>query len=158
MPLRNFSPQLKQEAREAVSNAFDAIAEWHTETAAASNNVIKKVAIAACALGWPDYVVNATTAHFQGITQVQIQLTSHILDAWQEQIRSSDPMANFPTTMMSKLQSWPGLATSFEWPTVEALGDLSRNPAQFWMQIGEQWQKSWAQAMTAWAEFALPKK
>ena len=158
MPLRNFNPKLTKEAREAVSEAFDAVAEWHTEMAAGSNNVFKKMAIAARALGWPDYVVNAIIAQVQGITQVQIQLTSHILDAWQEQIKSPNPMAHFPTAMMSKLQSWPGLSSTFEWPTLEVFGDLSRNPAQFWMQMGEQWQKSWAQAMPAWAELALSKK
>ena len=76
MPLRNFNPQLTKEAREAVSDAFDAVAEWHTEIAAGSNNVIKKMAVAARTLGWPDYVVTAISAHVQGIAQVQIYMTS----------------------------------------------------------------------------------
>jgi hypothetical protein len=32
------------------------------------------------------------------------------------------------------LQSWPSLTTTFERPTVEAFGDLSKSLAQFWMR------------------------
>lgn len=158
MPLRNFNPKLSKEAQEAISEAFDAVAEWHKKLGSNTEDVTKKLAIAARAIGWPDHVVSALTAHVQSITQLQIHMMSHILDAWQEQIKSSNPMGGFPAAMMSKLQSWPGLSATSGWPSIESFGNISKNQGQFWMQIGEQWQKNWAQAVTAWTEFGLPKK
>jgi hypothetical protein len=29
---------------------------------------------------------------------------------------------------------------------------MAINPVQFWIQLGEQWQKPWADAMTIWAK------
>src|SRR6266478_5628720 len=58
MPLRDFNPKLSDEAREAISAAFDAIAECHNEVAASSEKVVTKIAQAARALGWPDQVVS----------------------------------------------------------------------------------------------------
>jgi hypothetical protein len=30
------------------------------------------------------------------------------------------------------------------------------NPMQFWMQLAEQWQKAWADAMAFWAKAGKP--
>ena len=43
MPLRDFNPKLSDEAREAVSAAFDAIVECHDEAAASREKDEKKV-------------------------------------------------------------------------------------------------------------------
>ncbi len=158
MPLHNFNPKLSKEAQDAVSNAFDAVGEWHKELGSSTENVTQKMAIAARAIGWPEPVVTAITSHVQSITQLQIHMMNHILEAWQEQIKSPHPMGNYPGVMLSKLQSWPGLSGTSGWPSIEAFGNMSKNPGQFWMQIGEQWQKNWAQAIAAWAEFGAPKK
>ena len=56
MPLRDFNPKLSDEAREAISAVFDAIAECHNEVAASSEKVVTKIAQAAWVLGWPDQV------------------------------------------------------------------------------------------------------
>jgi len=42
MPLRDFNPKLSDEAREAISAAFDAIAECHNEVAASSEKVVRR--------------------------------------------------------------------------------------------------------------------
>jgi acyl-CoA reductase-like NAD-dependent aldehyde dehydrogenase len=44
MPLRDFNPKLSDEAREAVSAAFDATAECHNEAAASREKVVAKIA------------------------------------------------------------------------------------------------------------------
>jgi hypothetical protein len=162
--LRNFSPMsapgLPDEARKAVNAAFDAMSAWRTETANSSEKnsekVIEKMAAAARALGWPEQVVDATRAHMQSVTKMQIQMMDQMMDAWEEQIKSPNPMAGFPSEMMSKLQSLPGLPSASSWPSSEAFQNMAMNPVQFWMRFAEQWQKAWADAMTIWTKGGTP--
>jgi len=144
---RNFNPMwapgLSEEARKAVSDAFDAMSSWRIEMAnnseKNSEKVIEKMAAAARTLGWPQQIVDATRSQMQSITKMQIQTMDHMMDAWEEQIKSPKPMIDFPSAMLSKLKSLPGFS-----PTESS---LPMNPMQFWMQFAEQWQKAWADAM-----------
>jgi hypothetical protein len=137
MALHDFSnPKLSDEAPEAINAAFEAIAECHNEVASSSEKVIAKIAQAARALGWPDQVVSGMINQLQSVTKMQIQMMDHIMEAWQEQIKSR-----------------PGLSLSGNWPDAEAFKATSVNLAQFWTQMGVQWQKSWAQMMMSqWVE------
>src|SRR5262249_44553808 len=89
---------LSDEARKAVNAAFDALSTWRIETANSSEKnseqVIEKLAAAARELGWPDRIVNATRTQLQSITKMQIQMMDHMMDAWEEQIKS--PMTPAP--------------------------------------------------------------
>ena len=144
---RNFNPMwapgLSEEARKAVSDAFDAMSSWRIEMAnnseKNSEKVIEKMAAAARTLGWPEQIVDATR-QMQSITKMQIQTMDHMMDAWEEQIKSPKPMTDFPSAMLSKLKSLPGFS-----PTESS---LPMNPVQFWMQFAEQWQKP---GQTRWA-------
>src|SRR5262249_49844635 len=110
---RNFNPMwalgLSDEARKAVNAAFDAMSTWRIETAKNSEknseHVIEKMAAAARALGWPEQIVDATRTQMQSITKMQIQTMDHMMDAWEEQIKS--PMTGSPSAMLSKLRSLP---------------------------------------------------
>jgi len=147
---RNFEPMwapgLLDEARKAVNAAFDAMSTWRIETASNSEKnseeVIEKMAAAARALGWPEQIVDATRAQLQSITKMQIQMMDQMMDAWEEQIRSPNPMA-----MLSKLKSLPSVSPAGTWPSAEAFPMSAMNPIQFWTQMAEQWQKVWADAM-----------
>jgi hypothetical protein len=107
---RNFNPMwapgLSDEARKAVNAAFDAMSTWRMETASNSEKnseeVIEKMAAAARALGWPEQIVDATRAQLQSVTKMQIQMMDQMMDAWEEQIRSPNPMT-VTSGMMSKL-------------------------------------------------------
>ena len=144
---RNFSsmsaPGLTDEARKAVNAAFDAMSTWRTEIAGNSEknieNVIDKMAAAARALGWPE--------------QMQLEMMDQLMDAWEAQIKSPGAMTGFPSDMMSKLQPGPRAAGS--WPYAEGLQSMA-NPFQFWAQVGEQWQKNWADAMATWTRDGRP--
>src|SRR6516162_9148637 len=159
---RNFNPtwapRLSDEARKAVNDAFDAMSAWRIE--AAKNNernseqVIEKLAAAARALGWPEQIVDATRAQMQGITKMQIQTMDQMMDAWEEQIRSPNPMAGSPSAMLSKLTSLAGAGPAGSWPSASALG--ATNPMEFWMQWAEQWQKAWTDAMALWSKAGQP--
>jgi hypothetical protein len=155
---RNFNatwaPKLSDEARRAVNDAFDAMSAWRIETAKNneknSEQVIEKLAAAARALGWPEQIVDATRAQMQSVTKMQIQTMDQMMDAWEEQIKSPNPMTGSPSAMLSKLTSMPGASPAGAWPSANALG--ATNPMQFWTQWMEQWQKACADAMALWAD------
>ena len=148
----NFNPMLppglSDEARKAVNAAFDAMSTWRIETAKNSEKnseqVIEKLAAAARALGWPEQIVDTIRTQMQSITKMQIQTMDQMMDAWEEQIKSPNPMTGSPSAMLSKLKSLPGISPTGSWVNASA---LATNPMQFWMQWAEQWQKAWADAM-----------
>jgi hypothetical protein len=154
---RNFNPMsvpgLSEEARNAVNAAFDAMSAWRTETAQSSEKnsekVIEKMAAAARALGWPEQIVDATRTQLQSITKLQIQTMDRMVDVWEEQLKS--PMGASPSAMLSKLQSMPSMSPIGPWPNGETPQPAATNPLQVWMQLTQQWQKTWADAMSSWA-------
>ena len=156
MTPRNFNPMsapgLSDEARNAVNAAFDAMSTWRTETANNSEKnieqVIEKMAAAARALGWPEQIVDATRAQMQSVTKMQIQTMDHMMDAWEEQIKSPNPSS----AMLSKLKSLPSFGPAGSWPTAGDGQMAAMNPLEFYMQFVEQWQKACADAMAFWAK------
>jgi hypothetical protein len=71
-----------------------------------------------------------------------------MMDAWEEQLKS--PMGGSPSAMLSKLQSMPSMTAIGTWPNGEATQSAA-NPLQVWMQVTQQWQKVWADAVNSWA-------
>ena len=143
-------PGLSDEARQAVNATFDAMSAWRIETAKSneknSEQVIEKMAAAARALGWPEQIVDATRAQLQSITKMQIQMMDHMMDIWEEQIKSPNPMTA-SSAILSKLKSSPGATPAGTWPNTDAFAGAAMNPMQFWAQLAEQWQRAWADAM-----------
>jgi hypothetical protein len=139
-------PGLSAEARKAVNAAFEAMSTWRTETT--KNNeknveeVIEKMAAAGRALGWPERVVESAREQMQAVSKMQIQMMDYMMDAWEEQIKSPNPSALL--SRLNSLPGFPGLGRSAHSP--DAL-----NPFQAYMQIAEQWQKAWGNAMSFWA-------
>src|SRR5262245_60765150 len=84
-------PGLSNKAREAVKDAFEAMSDWRTEAADDSERntkrVIEKMAVAAEALGWPEQIVDAAREQMQSITEMQIRMMDHMMDAWEEQLK-----------------------------------------------------------------------
>ncbi len=156
MPQQDSDHDASKDAHKAISEVLEAISTWHTEMTAAStkNNkkVIAKMSSAARALGWPQEVVDAFGAQMQSSSRMQLESIHHIMDAWEKQVRSPNPIAQFPSDMMEKLQSWPSSAQKL-WTAPEA----PSNPMDFWKQMGEQWQKNWTEVMAYWANTASTK-
>jgi hypothetical protein len=155
---RTFEPMqaagLSDEARKAVNAVFDAMSNWRAELANRSEKnleqVIEKMADAARTLGWPAQIVEASHMHLQNLTKTQIQVVDQLMDAWEEQIKSPNPMAA-SSALLSKLKSLPGLPPTGTWTDANAFGTAAMNPMQFWMQSAEHMQKAWTQAMDFWA-------
>jgi hypothetical protein len=158
MTPRNFDPMsvpgLSNEARKAVNAAFEAMANWRTEIVNSSDRnieqVIEKMAAAAKALGWPEQIVDATRTQMQSLAKMQIQTVDHMMDAWEEQIKSP----NQASAMLSKLKSLPSFGPAGSWPTA---GDLAAmNPLQLFIPFAEQWQKACSDAMSFWSKGRQP--
>jgi hypothetical protein len=141
-------PGLSSKAREAVKNVFEAMSDWRTEAADDSERntkrVIEKMAAAAAALGWPEQIVEAARVQLQSIAEMQIQTMDRMADAWEEQLKSPNPMTSSPAAMLSKLKTPPGF------------GAAAANPFQLWIQSTQQWQQFWTDAMTSfWNQGAV---
>jgi hypothetical protein len=151
---RNFmnAPGLSDEARQAANEAFDAMSAWRTEAVNCSEKhleqVIEKMAKAARALGWPEQIVDATRGQLQTVTKMQIQAMDHMLDAWEEQIKSPNPSS----AMLSKLKSLPSFGAAGDWPNASPAQLAAMGPLQLYMHFAEQWQKTWTDAMALWAK------
>jgi hypothetical protein len=148
---RNFSPslapRLSDEARTAVNAAFDAMSTWRTETVDSFEMVIDKMAAAARALGWPRQIVDATHAQMQDVIKVQIQTMDRMMDAWKEQIKSPSSSS----AILSKLQSTSSFSPAGSWPGAAIAQMAAFNPFAVYIQIAHQWQKTWVDAMGAFA-------
>jgi hypothetical protein len=156
---RNFNsmllPHLSDDARRAVNEAFDAISTWRTETLnnseKNSEQVIEKMAAAARALGWPEQIVDATREQLQNVTKVQIETLDRMMEAWEEQIKSPNPMTA-SSAMLNRLKSLTSFGGAGSWPNADALPTSGMNPLQLYMQVMAQWQKAWTDAMGFWAK------
>ena len=153
---RNFSPklapELSDEARKAVNAAFDAMSTWRTETVDNFEIVIDKMAAAARALGWPQQIVDATHAQMQDVIKMQVQTTDRLMDAWEEQIKSPSSSS----AILSKLQSISSFGPAGSWPSATVAQMAAFNPFGLYMQIAQQWQKTWSDAMGVWANGNKP--
>lgn len=160
VPPRNLSlgstPALSDEAQKAVNAAFDALSTWRVELATSSEKnseqVIEKLAVAARALGWPEQIVDATRAQVQTLTKVQLQTLDHLMDAWEEQIKSPKAMTASPTAMLARMRSLPTFGVAGQWPNADALQMATMNPFQFWMEWPQHWQKACTEAMAFWTK------
>jgi len=148
---RMLTPKLSDDARKAVNAAFEAMSTWRSEIVNSEKNseqVIEKMAEAARELGWPEPIVDATRLQMEAVTKMQIQTMDRMMDTWEEQIKSP----NSSSTMLSKLTSLPNLGPVGSWPNADNPQMAALNPFQFYMQVAQQWQKTWADAMASWAK------
>ena len=155
---REFDPisvtGLTSEARDGVNAALKALSTWRNEIADTNEKngklVLEKMAEAAAALGWPEQVVDAARTQLQSLAELQIKTMDQLTDTWEGQIKLPNPMTASPSTMLSKLKTLPGFATTVGGFSTEDFQKAATNPVQFWMQLAEQWQRTWAETAGLW--------
>jgi hypothetical protein len=149
-------PGLSSNAREAVNAAFDAMSTWRNEASETSEKnskrVIEKMSAAATALGWPEQIVDAVRTQMQSVAEAQIKMMDNVMDAWEEQLKSPNPMTANPLAMLSKLKSSSPFGSVGSWPSANSLQSAAMNPLQFWKQYADQWEKSWTDMMGYWTK------
>jgi ribonuclease D len=152
---RSFNPMsvpgLSNKARDAVNAVFKSMSAWRSEIAAANESngeqVLEKMAAAAAALGWPEQIVDAARMQIQRIGEMQAKTMDHMLDAWEEHLKSPNPMTASPSAMLSKLKAMPGFPSDGDWTNPQALQNAAAAPLVFWVECAKQWQKFWADSM-----------
>jgi hypothetical protein len=139
---------LNEEARKAVTGAFDAMSEWRDEvtstTERCTDKVLDRIGEAAKAMGWPRELVDATRTQFQQASRMQAGFIDQMMDAWQQQLKS-------PGAPMRTLSGGLGAMPGFDAGASSGL-NMAMAPLQMWMQAAEMWQKSWQSAMSRWME------
>jgi hypothetical protein len=139
---------LNEEARRAVTGAFDAMSEWRDEvtstTERCTDKVLDRIGEAAKTTGWPRELVDATRSQFQQASRMQAAFIDQMMDAWQQQLKS-------PGTPMRMLSGGLGAMPGFDVGASSGL-NMAMAPLQMWMQAAEMWQKSWQSAMSRWME------
>ena len=151
---RNFdqmsTPKLSDDARKAVNAAFEAMSTWREQIVNEKNGerVIEKMTAAARELGWPEQIIDATRVQMEAITKMQIQTMDHMMDTWEAQIKSP----NSSSTMLSKLTALPNFRPVGSWPNSGNRQMVALNGFELYMQVAQQWQKAWADAMTSWTK------
>jgi hypothetical protein len=140
---------LSEEARRAVTGAFDAMSEWRDEvtstTERCTDKVLDRVGEAAKAMGWPREFVDASRSQFQQASRMQAAFIDQMMDAWQQQVRS-------PGNPMQALSGSAGLGGMTGFGAGAPGLNMAMAPLQMWMQAAEMWQKSWQAALSRWME------
>jgi hypothetical protein len=92
-----------------------------------------------------EQIVDTTRMQMEAVTKMQIQTVDRMMDTWEEQIKSP----NSSSTMLAKLTSLPNFEPVGSWPGTPQMAAM--NAFQVYMQVAQQWQKTWADAMASWA-------
>ena len=87
----------------------------------------------------------------QNITKMKIQTMDHMMDAWEEQLKSPNPSA-----MLSKLRFLPSFDTTSIWPSADAFQKAAMNPFQAYTQFAAQCQRAWTDAAGFWTKGGRP--
>lgn len=87
----------------------------------------------------------------QEVIKMQIQTTDRLMDAWEEQIKSPSSSS----AILSKLQSISSVSPA-GWPSAAVAQMAAFNPFGVYMQMAQQWQKTWVDAMGAFANANKP--
>lgn len=161
--------KLGDDAKKAVAQAFDAMANWRAELAELgeknSNAVFDKMAEAAKSLGWPTDFVELSRKQMQSASKLQLQAVDQVMDVWEQQLKamgSPGQFASFPT--FPNMPNVPGFGPGSGFPQFPGangggfpnFGGGAVNPVQFWMEAAEMWQKGWQQAMSTWTDGQQP--
>jgi hypothetical protein len=135
---------LSNEAREAVTAGFDALARWRDETFAANDRcltkVLDQVAAAHKALGWSDQATAVARDYLLKASKLQAQMIDHVMDAWEQQLKSQNARVfQLPTSSGS----------AFTDPVSEMMrfGELTLAPCKLWIESAETWQRNLAVTM-----------
>jgi hypothetical protein len=143
---------LSNDARQAVTAAFDALVHWRNEMSAANERcltqVLDRVTDAHRALGWPEQVTVAAKEHFLKASKMQSHMIEQAMDVWQQQLKSQKPRSSVPGF------TFQVPATSqFTMPVSEMMrfGEMTLAPYKLWIEVAETWQRNWMAAMSGGA-------
>lgn len=143
---------LSNEARQAVTAAFDALAHWRHEIFAANErcltHVLDRVTDAHRALGWPEQITVAAKEHFLKASKMQSHMIEQAMDVWQQQLKSQNARSGVPGFIFQT-----PVPSQFTMPVSEMtrFGEMTLAPFKLWIEAAEIWQRNWMAAMSGGA-------
>ena len=144
------------ETREAFKKTFDAMSEWRDETTASTERYAERVfdtfAVAARGVGWPESLVETTKVQLLQASKMQTQMMDRVMETWQDQLKSPVSPGQFLGKFTQGASGSPSqfLGKFTQGASGTGLENAMANPAQFWMQATQMWQKNWMDAMALW--------
>jgi hypothetical protein len=144
------------DAREAVTSAFEALDKWREELVSVNERHLMKaldlVASSQRSLGWPDHFTTATRDYLLKASKIQTQMIGQVMDAWEKQLKSSASLPSLPEAFRFQVPASSRSTPTDTGSDMLQLQELAMatplNPFMLWMQAAQMWQRSWAQAMT----------
>ena len=144
------------DAREAVTNAFEALDKWRDEIFSVNERHLTKaldlVASSQRSLGWPDHFTTATRDYLLKASKIQTQMISQVMDAWEMQLKSATSSPALPEAFQFQMPASSRSALKDTGSDMLRLQELAMvaplTPFMLWMQAAEMWQRNWAEAMT----------
>jgi hypothetical protein len=143
---------LSNEAREAVTAAFDAVARWRNEIVSVNERwltkVLDQVTDAHRALGWPEQVTRAARENFRQASKIQSHMIDQAMDAWQQQLKTQHARSGIPGFIFQAPA--PSQSTI---PASEMIrfSEMALAPFKLWIEAAETWQRTWMTAMSGGA-------
>ena len=127
---------LSNEARQAVTAAFDALVHWRNEIFAANERcltqVLDRVTDAHRALGWPEQVTVAAKEHFLKASKMQSYMIEQAMDVWQQQLKPQNARTGVPGFIFQT-----PAPSQFTMPVSEMMrfGEMTLAPFKLWIEV-----------------------
>jgi len=158
--IRNLT-SLSKDARQSVTGALNALAQWRDEILSVNERYLKKavseMAAAQRAIGWPDHATAAAREHLLKAAKVQAHMIDQIMDAWERQLKSAHSPTGVPEAFRLHMPASSGSAFTDPVSEMMRMGEMALVPFRLWIQAAEAWQRNWADAMSARAEPPQPR-
>src|SRR5262245_5658437 len=135
---------LSSDARQAVTEAFDALEHWRNEVRAANERCLAKaldqVANAYRTMGWPEQATKDAKEHFLKAASTQSQMIEQAIELWQQQLKAQD------------WRSGSTFQTPTPWqfaqaPEMMRLSEMTLTPFTLWIEAAQAWQRAWVSTM-----------
>jgi hypothetical protein len=142
-----------KDARPEVAGAFDALAQWRDEIAAANHRclgkAVDKMAAAQRAIGWPEPVIATAREPLLKTAEVQTHMIDQIMDAWEQQLKSVHDLSGIAPAVRPRVPLPSGAPFGDPLSDMVRLSAMALVPFKLWVQAAEQWQRSWVDLMSA---------
>jgi hypothetical protein len=147
------TPISSKDARREVAGAFDALAQWRDEIAAANQRCLGKaidqMAAAQRSIGWPEPAIAAAREPLLKTAEVQTHMIDQIMDAWEQQLKSVHDLSGIAQATRPRPPLPGGAPFGDPVSDIVRLSEMALVPFKLWVQAAEQWQRNWVALMSA---------
>ena len=133
---------LNEDAHQALTAAFDAMAKWRDEISATNDRCLPKLLDQMTevqrAMGWPPHWSEVGREHLLKASKMQTQMIDQIMDTWEQTLKSPGALQG-ATMLPTAGSSAPGSDDPMK--DMIRLWEQMFPPFKFWMQAAEVYQR-----------------